>query len=56
MVDGLDAFNKWRDFRSRFITWEHHGECAKTVGVFDNLLDLGASSSTGAGGCAMCNM
>jgi len=27
--DGLDAFNKWRDFRSRFITWEHNGECAK---------------------------
>ena len=27
--DGLDAFNKWRDFRSRFITWQHHGEYAK---------------------------
>ena len=27
--DGLDAFNKFSDFRSRFIFWDHHGECAK---------------------------
>jgi hypothetical protein len=27
--DGLDAFNKLNDFRSRFIFWDHHGECAK---------------------------
>jgi hypothetical protein len=29
--DGLDAFNKLRDFRSRYISWEHHGEYAKVV-------------------------
>ena len=31
--DGLDAFNKVHDFRSRYISelasWEHHGEYAK---------------------------
>jgi hypothetical protein len=27
--DGLDAFNKLHDFRSRFIAWEHDGEFAK---------------------------
>ena len=46
--DGLDAFNTYHDFRSRFIAWEHHGEHAKSIGVFDNLLDLGASSSDSA--------
>ena len=29
--DGLDAFNKLRDFRSRYISWEHHGEYAKVI-------------------------